>query len=53
MDRDLNTMNIIQEQKEKDIESAQLPPLDNEIKVLASGKRITFDIIAIPSDSLR
>lgn len=53
MDRDLNTMNTILEQKEKDIESAQLPELDDEIEFLTSGKRITFDIIAIPSDPLR
>lgn len=53
MSRDLNIINVIQRQKAMDIAEQQLQPLNNEIKVLAEGKRITFDIIAIPSDPLR
>lgn len=51
--RDLNIMNQIQNQKEKDIAMRDLMPLDPEGKKLAEGKRFTFDIIAIPSDPLR
>lgn len=53
MERDINTMKQIMEQKEKDIEGKELMPLDHEGKKLAEGKRFTFDIIAIPSDPLR
>lgn len=53
MSRDLNTMTQIQDQKERDIMTAQLQSLDPEGKKLAEGKRFTFDIIAIPSDPLR
>ena len=53
MTRDLNIMDQIQQQKEKDIERETLMPLDEEGKELAEGKRITFDIIQIPSDPLR
>lgn len=51
--RDLDIMNQIQTQKEKDIEREALMPLDAEGLELAGGKRFTFDIIAIPSDPLR
>lgn len=53
MTRDLNVMNQIQFQKQKDIEKEPTQELNAEGKLLASGKRITFDIIAIPSDPLR
>ena len=53
MSRDLNTMTQIQDQKERDITTAQLQSLDPEGKKLPEGKRFTFDIIAIPSHPLR
>lgn len=51
--KDLDTMATIMAEKEKDIQQAQQPPLDAEGAKLAEGKRITFDVIAIPSDPLR
>lgn len=53
MKRNLDIMNRIQNQKERDIAASMLQPLDPEGKKLAEGKRFTFDIIAIPSDPLR
>lgn len=53
MIRDLDIMDQIQRQKEKDIEQESLMPLDAEGTELAEGKRLTFDIIDIPSDPLR
>ena len=51
--RDLEIMAAIQAQKEKDIDREGQLPLDAEGQKLAEGKRITFDVIAIPSDPLR
>ena len=52
--RELEVMNTIQNQKEKDINASEHPiPLDDEGKELAEKKRFTFDIINIPTDPLR
>lgn len=53
MDKDLNVMDQIQQQKEKDIENSELIPLNEEGKKIAQGKRFTIDIIDAPSDPLR
>jgi len=53
MERDLNVMDEILNQKEKDISKVELHPLDDEGRTLAEGKRFTFDVIAIPTDPLR
>ncbi len=53
MERDLNVMDEIQREKEKEIEAQGLPPLDSEGQVLAEGKRFTFDVVDTPSDPLR
>ena len=53
INRDVNTMNQIQTQKEKDIEKEQLQQLNPEGRKLAEHKRFTFDIVDIPSDPLR
>ncbi len=51
--RDLNTIDNIQNQKEKDIGKQGILPLDGEGRKLAEGKRFTFDIVEIPVDPLR
>ena len=53
MERDLDVMKTIQDQKEKDIEASTLQPLDPEGKHLAEHKRFTFDVVDFPSDPLR
>lgn len=53
MDRDLDIMDTIQTQKEKDIAASTLQPLDAEGKRLGEHKRFTFDVIDFPSDPLR
>lgn len=50
---ELNTMQEIMEQKERDLAADGIPPLDDEGRALAEHKRFTFDVIAIPSDPLR
>lgn len=51
--RELEVMNTIQSQKEKDINTEQQIPLDDEGKELAEKKRFTFDVVSIPIDPLR
>lgn len=53
MERDLNIMDTIQTEKEREIEAEPLQPLDAEGKKLAEHKRFTFDVVDIPSDPLR
>lgn len=53
MTRDLDIMNAIQEEREKELEEEELQPLDAEGKALAEHKRFTFDIVDIPNDPLR
>lgn len=53
MDRDINVMKQIMDQKEKDIEKDGLPELRGDVKTLAEEKRFTFDIISVPTDPLR
>lgn len=53
MNRDLDIMKTIIEQKEKDIEASQLQPMDSEGKYMAEHKRFTFDVINVPTDPLR
>ena len=52
-ERDLEIMNQIQRQKEKDLEDRELQPLDPEGERLAEEKRFTFDLVDIPTDPLR
>lgn len=51
--KNLDIMAVIMAQKEKDIQQDGQMPLNAEGSKLASEKRITFDIITIPSDPLR
>lgn len=51
--RDLDIMNQIQTQKERDMEGQPLTPLDTEGTKLAEEKRFTFDLVDIPIDPLR
>lgn len=53
MERDLEIMNIIQTEKEKDIAQEELQPLNDEGETMAEHKRFTFDVVDIPSDPLR
>jgi len=53
MVRDLNTMIIIQREKEKDIKEKGLPPLDPAGVTLAEHCRFSFDIVATPVDPKR
>ena len=53
MDRDLNTMGTIMETKARELSGQDAPELTEEVRVLAEGKRFTFDIIDTPVDPLR
>lgn len=53
MERDLNVMKNIIDQKKKDLDNKELPPLDPEGVKLAEHKRFTFDVIDTPVDPLR
>lgn len=50
---DLETINAIQNEKQKDVGVHQIPEIDAEIKTLAERKRFTFDIVQTPVDPLR
>ena len=50
---DINVMDTIQRQKEKDIDAAELQPLDPEGVEMGEHKRYTIDIVDAPSDPLR
>lgn len=52
-ERNLETMDEIMAQKDRDLAREGQPPLDPEHKRLAEKKRFTFDIIETPSDPLR
>lgn len=52
-ERDLEIMDQIQRQKERDIEAAALQPLDPEGAKMAEEKRFTFDLVDVPTDPLR
>ena len=51
--KDLEIMQQIMREKEKEISAAQQQALDAEGKEMAEEKRFTFDIPAAPSDPLR
>ena len=53
MEKRLEEMSAIMEEKGKEINGKQLPPLDPEGKTLAQHKRETFDIVDTPVDPLR
>ena len=53
MEKRLEEMAQIMNEKNKEISGKQLPPLDPEGKTLAQHKRETFDIIDTPVDPLR
>ena len=54
-DERLDTMAIIMEQKDRDIETQELQPLDPEGVAMADGKRESFDlpINVVKTDPLR
>lgn len=47
----LDIMQQIMNQKNGEIEA--VPELNEEMKLLAEGKRFTFDVINVPTDPLR
>lgn len=49
----LDIMEAIMNEKDKEITANGPVPMDAETKVIASGKRFTFDVITTPSDPLR
>lgn len=49
----LDVMERIMNEKDKEITATGSVPMDAEIKALAEGKRFTFDVIAVPTDPLR
>ena len=53
MIRDLNTMEEIMARKDRELAAQPVPELTPEIRVLAEGKRFTFDIVDAPLDPLR
>lgn len=53
MDKDLNTMAVIQNQKAKDMAKDAQQPLDAEGRELAEKKRWTLDIPEVKLDPLR
>ncbi len=53
MIRDINIINAIQKEKNREIAQNDLPPLDPEGVKLAEHCRFTFDIIATPIDPKR
>ena len=53
MGKDLHTMDIIQQEKEKDISKAGLQPLNKEGEAMAEHARFTFDVVYTPSDPKR
>ena len=53
MEKRLEEMAAIMEEKGREINGKQLPPLDPEGKEVAKHKRETFDIIDTPVDPLR
>ncbi len=53
MMRDLAVMDAIQKQKNREIETKDLQPLDPEGKRMAEHKRFTIDMVGTPVDPLR
>lgn len=53
MEERLKNMSAIMKEKNREINSKQLPALDPEGKEVAKHKRETFDIIDTPVDPLR
>lgn len=51
--KDLNIMDTIQTEKQRDIDKSELQPLDAEGIALAEHKRYTLDVIDTPVDPLR
>ena len=53
MIRDLAVMDTIQKQKNREIETKELHPLDPEGQRMAEHKRFTIDMVGTPVDPLR
>lgn len=53
MERDIKVMDIIQREKEKDIERERAHELDPEGTSMAEHKRFTLDLVDVPTDPLR
>lgn len=53
MDRDLDIMATIMEEREKELKTEELQPLNPEGETMAEHKRFTFDVITVPTDPLR
>lgn len=53
MERDIEVMKNIMEEREKELEAEELHPLDPEGEALAEHQRETFDIVDTPVDPRR
>ena len=53
MNRELETMTRIQDEKARETGSGQMLPLNSEGIEVAKHKRFTFDIVDVPTDPLR
>lgn len=53
MERDINVMNAIQQEKEMDIEREKAHALNPEGVSMAEHKRFTLDLVDVPTDPLR
>ncbi len=53
MTRDIDTMKIIMEEKDEEIQKEGLMLLDSEGKAVAEHKRYTLDMVSTPVDPLR
>lgn len=53
MTRELEVMEQIMKEKEREIAREEQQPLDNEGETLAEHKRFSFDIVDTPIDPLR
>lgn len=51
--RDVERMNHIMEEREKELQDEELQPLDAEGIALTEHKKETFDVVTIPGDPLR
>ena len=53
MERDINVIDTIQREKEKDIQRERAHDLNPEGNTMAEHKRFTLDLVDIPTDPLR
>lgn len=53
MERDIHVIDVIQREKEKDIERERAHDLNPEGTSMAEHKRFTLDLVDVPTDPLR